>query len=95
MQAITFPSAEQLVVILNGSCIPQGVATTDAGWCLDPSGFIYFDDYEGGYDFYGEIHIMGNRAQVSIDEAFRQVSSVDELVDFIQQEWMNESEQYY
>jgi len=87
MEAITFPSAEQLVVILNGSCIPQGVATTDAGWCVESSDSISFDDCEGGYDFHGEISIMGDRAQVCIDEAFRQVSSVDELVDFIRQEW--------
>ena len=28
-----------------------------------------------------------DRAEVCIDEAFEQVSSVDELVDFIRQEW--------
>ena len=40
-------SAEQLVGILEGSCIPQGVATTDAGWRSYSEGSVEFDDCEG------------------------------------------------
>ena len=87
MQAITFPSAEQLVVILNGSCIPQGVATTDAGWCVESSDSISFDDCEGGYDFRCEISLHDDSIRVSVDGESTTVSSVDELVDYIQGQW--------
>lgn len=82
-----FPDADELATILDGSCVPSGCSTTSVGWIANGSKSLEFDDNEGGFDYRCEIDLFGDHARVSYGQETVKVSSVEELVDSIQEYW--------
>lgn len=82
-----FPDAAELAMILDGSCLPLNCSTTSVGWLANGNNSLEFDDNEGGYDYRCEIDLLGDYARVSFGQETVKVSSVEELVDSIQEYW--------